>query len=478
MLRLIFLSLFHRLLEMIQKVASSSDMKSFTQGLNRCDASANYKELRSNFAAHVLPSLKSIVTSELACPLSPEVSPSKSCPTAASLREYLTSLEECDDVWWMMFSEAKSLLRAGKRDRAGGMLETVAANCFTIFGGRGLPKMNDVRCRWKFLVTEKKSIEEGSEYLNSNGGERRKMQLETALAMFSERSHRQHFSAFWDTFLTDCVATNLHLHVLHVLPSIILPNISNPLNVADYLFTCFKSGGLVAVLALQGIFLLMLDHGLEYTQFYDQLYSLLTPDAFSSRHRNQLFQLVELCMKSLRVPGYIAAAFIKKVARISLASPAPTLYFALPFLRKLLQLHPNCLCLIHRTTSTPSGSSENTEDMMTESQRSMSEKLVAKLFDGEDPFQGDATSPLASQAISSTLWELTLLQRHFLPAVPLMVSAFSSPAEDTAPLRFDKTYGRLFTAEVTKEINTSRVPPLDYQAPRWDASGASKVVVL
>ena len=449
-------------------------MKAFEDGLRRCDKATTYKELRSHFAAHLLPVLKTIVTSDLACPLSPDVSPSKSCPSASSLREYLQTNDQCDDVWFFLFSEAKSLLRAGKRDRAGGMLDTVAANCFTLFGGRGLPKMNDVRCRWAFLVSEKKSIEESNEYLNSNGGERRKMQLETALAVFSERAHRQHFSAFWDTFLTDCVATHLHLHVLHVLPTTILPNISNPLSVSDYLFMCFKSGGLVSVLALQGIFLLMLDHGLEYTQFYDQLYSLLTPDAFSSRHRNQLFQLVELCMKSLRVPAYIAAAFIKKVARISLASPSPTLYFALPFLRKLLQIHPNCLCLIHRTASQATTATED----LSESQRALNATLVAKLFDGEDPFVAGATSPHNSQAISSTLWELTLLQRHFLPAVPLMVSAFSSPAEDTAPLKFDKTYGRLFTAEITKEINASRVPPLDYQPPKWDVTDATKIVVL
>jgi hypothetical protein len=39
------------------------------------------------------------------------------------------------------------------------------------------------------------------------------------------------------------------------------------------------------MLALNGIFLLVTRHGLEYPAFYKRLYGLLAPEAFLSKHR-------------------------------------------------------------------------------------------------------------------------------------------------------------------------------------------------
>ena len=39
-------------------------------------------------------------------------------------------------------------------------------------------------------------------------------------------------------------------------------------------------GGLIGMLALNGIFVLVTQHGLEYPNFYTRLYALLEPDAF------------------------------------------------------------------------------------------------------------------------------------------------------------------------------------------------------
>ena len=63
------------------------------------------------------------------------------------------------------------------------------------------------------------------------------------------------------------------------------------------------------------------------------------------------------------------------------------------------------------------------------------------------------------------MWELTALERHFLPVVPLMVSAFSSTAEDKTPLRYEKSYARLFTAEVTRPLHEKHVPTVAYETP-------------
>lgn len=54
-----------------------------------------------------------------------------------------------------------------------------------------------------------------------------------------------------------------------------------------FLHLC-AAGGLVGILALNGIFTLVTRHGLEYPAFYARLYSLLTQDAFAAKHRAQV----------------------------------------------------------------------------------------------------------------------------------------------------------------------------------------------
>ena len=46
---------------------------------------------------------------------------------------------------------------------------------------------------------------------------------------------------------------------------------------------CDAAGGMVGMLALNGIFILVTRHGLEYPAFYERLYGLLTADAFQVR---------------------------------------------------------------------------------------------------------------------------------------------------------------------------------------------------
>ena len=65
-----------------------------------------------------------------------------------------------------------------------------------------------------------------------------------------------------------------------------------------------RQGGLVAVLALNALFLLMTRHGLEYPRFYDKLYALLMPQALVARHRGQFLELLNTVLLSglSRVP--------------------------------------------------------------------------------------------------------------------------------------------------------------------------------
>ena len=99
------------------------------------------------------------------------------------------------------------------------------------------------------------------------------------------------------------------------------------------------------MLALNGIFILVTRHGLEYPAFYERLYALLTDDAFQVRHACTLapaFVLkVNSTWRSLTQPAFsICLLFGGKTATLTLTSTIGhrVWYAAEPL---------NVLCIIH-----------------------------------------------------------------------------------------------------------------------------------
>ena len=69
---------------------------------------------------------------------------------------------------------------------------------------------------------------------------------------------------------------------------------------SDFLTTSYDIGGVISVMALNGLFVLMTQHGLEYPKFYEKLYALLTPAVFLAKHRAVFFQV-----------SFVKAAFMR-----------------------------------------------------------------------------------------------------------------------------------------------------------------------
>lgn len=445
----------------------------------KCDAVAKkYSELCDSVDLYLRPLLDKLLNKPLKKTVDDYVSVDECCPEVAEVRDHFLE-NGADDVWFFLYRVCNQLLEKLMRKRPRGIsigksTHVRVTNLFALFCTRGVPQLDKLKIRWHFLIKEKKDFEACDTYVHANASERRKLQNNSVLSIFSERAHRHIFSSLWLKCIDLAADASLHAHVLHRLGPTILPSLTNPLVVADYLSESFRSGGLISVLSLQGLFILMIDHGMEYPQFYDQLYSLITPDAFSSRHRYDLFKLLDLSMSSLRLPSYIAASVIKRTAQVCLLSPSPVLYFALPFIRKVLQAHPNCLALVHRSIREASDlrdtnvSGETLSEGDTNLIQLSTEEasvLVAELFIGKDPYLRERR-PADSRALHSTLWEFTALERHFLPTVPLMIKAFSSTAEDRSALKYEKSFGRLFTSEITREIGRDKIPSLAYRPPQ------------
>ncbi|KAL9180030.1 hypothetical protein ACHAXT_008000 [Thalassiosira profunda] len=228
------------------------------------------------------------------------------------------------------------------------------------------------------------------------------------------------------------VLPHLSTHVLTVCPS--------PLRFAEYFARSFRSGtvggsssgssgSLVSVLSLQGLFVLMLDHQLEYPQFYDSLYRLLHPRILYTKHRTVFLRLLsQSLLSNSMLPAYVAAAFCKRLCRLALSGPPGGGLYALALVGNLLRKHPECACLVHRRGHADDGG------------------LL------KDAFVEDAADLADSRALESSLWELAALERHCHPAVAALAGAAGTEDDRTTPMHDLEdfavhTYASLFETE-------------------------------
>uniref|UniRef100_F6YAP3 Nucleolar complex associated 4 homolog n=1 Tax=Equus caballus TaxID=9796 RepID=F6YAP3_HORSE len=180
---------------------------------------------------------------------------------------------------------------------------------------------------------------------------------------------------------------------------------------ADVAWFSQTQGGAISLLALNGLFILIHKHNLEYPDFYRKLYGLLDPSVFHVKYRARFFHLADLFLSSSHLPAYLVAAFAKRLSRLALTAPPEALLMVLPFICNLLRRHPACRVLVHR----PGGP-----------------ELDA------DPYDPGEEDPAKSRALESSLWELQALQRHYHPEVSKAASVInqvlSVPEVSLAPL--------------------------------------------
>ena len=258
--------------------------------------------------------------------------------------------------------------------------------------------------------------------------------------------HRKQFQEAWLSLLRKPFPSDVYRKVLLQCHKAIMPHMQNPSLLSDFFITSIDRGGLDGMLALNGLFTLMTRHDLEYPRFYDRLYRLLDTSAFHSSNRKGFFELLDIFLKSSALPGYLCAAFIKRLARLSLTAPPAGAMTAAAFIHNLLRRHPGCEVLVHRGGD---GKDEGATALFT-----------------TDPFLEHEQDPAKCKALESSLWELaTLKEFHYFPQVGKMASLVSdknlSDRVKTAELPVgDVThanYNSLIQEELTARVKTAPV---------------------
>jgi U3 small nucleolar RNA-associated protein 19 len=91
-----------------------------------------------------------------------------------------------------------------------------------------------------------------------------------------------HCSEAWLALLRLPLPERLFQELLPEVTTKVLKHIKNPLVLSDFFTKAVEHGGLIGILALQGLFYLVTEHGLEHPEFYQRLYGLLQPQVLPS----------------------------------------------------------------------------------------------------------------------------------------------------------------------------------------------------
>jgi U3 small nucleolar RNA-associated protein 19 len=270
--------------------------------------------------------------------------------------------------------------------------------------------------------------------------------VETQLpsALSTCKGHLQEFSACWLSFLqgVSVIEPKLHRSFLLIVNDRIIPYMAKPTLLADYLTDSFNAGGLVSLLALNGLFTLMHRHNLDYPSFFPKLYSILDSNILHCRYRKRFCKLFGLFMTSTHMPAYLVAAFVKRVARLSLDASPTVINWVIPFIYNMFKAHPAIRVLIHRQSS-----GEESKNF--------------------DPFIMEEADPAKCKAIDSSIWEIHALSRHYwtgaIKQSRIFTERLTKPPFDLEQYLEGPTYNALITEELSHKW--SKVPPLNISIP-------------
>lgn len=268
----------------------------------------------------------------------------------------------------------------------------------------------------------------------------------------------------WLHQLNQNLSFNQYKTILLILHKRIIPFFHTPTKLMDFLTDSYnlttkfpndKSIGVIPILSLNGLFQLMQSSNLEYPNFYQKLYQLLTPDLMHVKYRPRFFRLMELFLSSTHLSVHLIASFIKKLARLSLTAPPSAIVTVIPFIYNMLKKHPNCMIMIHnpRFISNPFQTPEEIA------------QLKQNIKDYNDPFDMNCLDPELTHAFESSLWELSTLMEHYHPNVATLARIFKQPfrklhynMEDF----LDWNYDSLINAELSRNLKI--LPTLEFES--------------
>lgn len=156
------------------------------------------------------------------------------------------------------------------------------------------------------------------------------------------------YSEAWLAYLRVKLSPVLRKKILVDLDTKVIPFLSDPKELIDFLTDSYSAGGVTSLLALNGLYVLINQHNLDYPDFYENLYKIIDPSIFHMKYKSRFFHYIDMFLTSTHLPAYLIAAFIKKFSRMLLFIPTTDMQMMLTFIKNLLIRHQSTRVLIHR----------------------------------------------------------------------------------------------------------------------------------
>ncbi|KAA8492548.1 Nucleolar complex protein 4-like [Porphyridium purpureum] len=322
----------------------------------------------------------------------------------------------------------------------------------------------------------------------SHTGAKRKKVDERGSGRSLLKAQRRAYGEAWLAFLGLDLSAPVQAQVLKDLSHQVLPVMSHPVRLSDFLTNAYNLGGVSSFLALEALFFLVQNHSLDYPLFYHKLYSLLTTDLFVMKDRAKYMDLISMFVISRYIPGYLVAAFLKRLLRRAMLAPAYGSLWCVRLAVQLVRKHPSVYFLVHRTFNDTDGaerrhtlvgldffSAGNDADTGNGGKDATVDPAeLAAVAAGVDVYDDTEIDPARCGAMQSSLWEIEALRRHYCPAVARFCEAFSAdvrrkgaipppPQPPGGVSEFSSvTFETLFNAEVSRR---AKEVPLAYRVP-------------
>ncbi|KAG2008100.1 ribosome biogenesis protein Noc4, variant 2 [Coprinopsis cinerea AmutBmut pab1-1] len=267
-------------------------------------------------------------------------------------------------------------------------------------------------------------------------------QLTIHQSLHSLASHRAVFTRTWLTLLPRVAASSsgkggsdetrraLSVRVLNIMHRGVLPHLTRPILVMDWIAGCVDMGGSLGLLGLNALFTLMKDYNLDYPSFYTRLYAFLDRDLLTSKYRARFFRMADLFLASTHLPATLLASFVKRLARLSLNAPPAAIVMIIPFTYNILKRHPALMVMIHRDADDEEGRLTSRlllipSILHTPYSVSTEHTLTLFYYPNADPYSPTEPNPLSTNALSSSLWELYTHRSHYHATVSTLTKIFS-----------------------------------------------------
>ncbi|PRP81373.1 hypothetical protein PROFUN_11060 [Planoprotostelium fungivorum] len=240
--------------------------------------------------------------------------------------------------------------------------------------------------------------------------------------MINLESHRKMAEQCWLEFLRLEMPAEIFKKVLTTIETDILPLMEQPSYLLDYIVRSYDQGGVISLMALNGLFTLITRYNTDYPDYYKKLYQLLSTNIFLTKYRVKFFKLLDDSLSSKLVPVYILASFAKKLARLTLTVPPHGITVCLILIYNIIRRNPTLKVLIHRE---PKVEMKKILLIGLSEERESPDKPLAEC-NGYDPYDEKQSDMTKTRALDSSLWELQTLKQHYCPQIVRMTKIFET----------------------------------------------------